>query len=202
LPAQDLPACLVKLEDGAATHRPQPEEFQMSARNLLIAASVIATGFAGGLALAQPAPGTTPPAAPHMPMQHAQQPHPVPGQFIEGRLAFLKTELKLSAQQQPLFDKLADEMRASTKAMQERHAQRQQASAQTPAPLSALEKLERRSTAMKEMAAAQDRYLAAFRPLYQSLSDEQKKTADLLFAHAGGPDGAMGPMKQRMMRHH
>lgn len=169
----------------------------MSARNLLIAASVIATGFAGGLALAQPAPHQ--PGAPGV--AHAQRAdRPVPGQFIEGRIAFLKTELKLTAQQQPLFDKLADEMRTGAKAMQERHAQRQQASATTPpASASALEKLERRSAMMKEMTAAQDRYLAAFRPLYQSLSDEQKKTADQLFAHAGGPGGKM---QHRMLRHH
>jgi hypothetical protein len=175
------------------------QEFAMSARNLIIAASVIATGFAGGLALAQPSPGPSAPA-PHM--EHTQQPRPVPGQFIEGRIAFLRTELKLSAQQTPLFDTLANEMRAGAKTMQERHAQRQQASATTPAPLSALEKLERRSAAMKEMTAAQDRYLAAFRPLYQSLSDEQKKTADQLFAQAGGPDGAMGKMDHGPMRRH
>lgn len=159
----------------------------MSARNLLIAASVIATGFAGGLALAQPAaqqPGA--PAAAHV--QRADR--PAPGRFIEGRIAFLKTELKLTAQQTPLFDKLADEMRASAKVMQERHAQRQQASATTPpAPASALDKLERRATAMKEMTAAQDRYLAAFRPLYQSLSAEQKQTADQLFAQHGHMGG-------------
>jgi len=166
----------------------------MSARNLLIAASVIATGFAGGIALAQPAaqqPGA--PAAAHV--QRADR--PAPGRFIEGRIAFLKTELKLTAQQMPLFDKLADEMRTGAKAMQERHALRQQASA-TTAPASALEKLERRSTAMKEMTAAQDRYLAAFRPLYQSLSAEQKQTADQLFAKGhGGPGG-----KHRAHKHH
>lgn len=170
----------------------------MSARNLLIAASVIATGFAGGIALAQPAPQPGAPAAAHA--QRAanhDQTRAVPGQFIEGRIAFLKAELKLTAQQTPLFDKLADEMRAGAKTMQERHAQRQQASATTTAPQSALEKLEHRSTAMKEMTAAQDRYLAAFRPLYQSLSDDQKKTADLLFARGGHPGG-----KHRMHKSH
>lgn len=171
----------------------------MSARNLVLAASVIATGFAGGLALAQPAQqsGPQPGSPPHAQMQHAEQ--RTPGRFIEGRIAFLRTELKLTAQQQPLFDRLADELRASTKAMQERHAQRQQASAQA---VSALDKLEQRSAAMKEMTATQDRFLAAFRPLYQSLSDEQKKTADQLFAKGGGMggDGMMGG--RHGSRHH
>lgn len=173
----------------------------MSARNLLIAASVLATGFAGGLALAQPAGPAPQPGAPHA--QHA-----APGRFIEGRIAFLRTELKLTPQQTPLFDTLANEMRSSAKAMQEHHAQRQQAnaqkaSAQTPAPVTALDKLEWRSAMMKEAVAAQDRYLTAFRPLYQSLTEEQKQTADQLFAHdaMGGPMGK-GMMGGRGPRHH
>lgn len=172
----------------------------MSARNLLIAASVIATGFAGGLALAQPGSTTGPqPGAPAMHAHAGENARHMPGRFIEGRIAFLKAELKLTAEQQPLFDKLADEMRTSAKTMQERHGEHQQASGTAGAPLSALEKLERRSVMMKEMTAAQDRYLAAFRPLYQSLSDDQKKSADELFAHAGGPGGKM---HHRGARHH
>jgi hypothetical protein len=153
----------------------------MSARNLLIAASVIATGFAGGLALAQPAQQPAPPA------QAQTVDRPAPGRFIEGRIAFLRTELKLTPQQQPLFDRLADEMRSTAKTMQEHHALRHQASA--PASASVLEKLEQRSAMMKDAVAAQERYLAVFRPLYQSLTDEQKKTAEQLFAHGGGMGG-------------
>lgn len=167
----------------------------MSARHLLIAASVIATGFAGGVAMAQPSPNPAAPqgTAPHAQHQTQRADRPAPGRFIEGRLAFLKTELKLTAQQQPLFDKLADEMRTTAKAMQERHAQMQQASASAKST-SALDKLEKRSAVMKDVTAAQDRYLAVFRPFYQSLSDEQKKTADQLFAR-GGPlgHGQRGP---------
>jgi periplasmic protein CpxP/Spy len=167
------------------------QEPVMSIRNALIAASVVAAGFGGGLAFAQPAPQPgSPPHAMHQ-QQHAER--PVPGKYIEGRLAFLKTELKLTSAQQPLFDKLADEMRTGAKAMQEHHAQRQQASATPATEPSALEKLEKRQAAMKEMTAAQDRYLAAFRPFYQSLSPEQKKTADELFAKGpGGHEPRMG----------
>lgn len=169
----------------------------MSIGNALIAASVVAAGFGGGLAFAQPAPQPNMQPGAQPPAMHQQQraERPAPGKYIEGRIAFLKTELKLTSAQQPLFDKLADEMRAGAKAMQDHHAQRQQASATTPAaPLSALDKLEKRQAMMKEMTAAQDRYLAAFRPFYQSLSPEQKKTADDLFAKGpvGGPAGPMG----------
>jgi len=159
----------------------------MSIRNALIAASVVAAGFGSGLAFAQPAPqpGAQPPA-----MHQPRAERPAPGKYIEGRIAFLKTELKLTSAQQPLFDKLADEMRTGAKAMAEKHeARHQQTSAPAAAP-NALEKLEQRQAAMKDFTAAQDRYLAAFRPLYQSLSPEQKKTADDLFAK--GPGGFNG----------
>src|SRR3546814_12223436 len=62
------------------------------------------------------------------PMQHRQHAgHPAPGQFIEGRIAFLRTELKVTSQQQPLFDTLADEMRGTAKAMAARHEAMKQA---------------------------------------------------------------------------
>lgn len=179
----------------------------MSVRNLLIAASVIATGFAGGLALAQPNPQAGPmgsgPRGPGQQMQ-MQADQAGPARFIEGRIAFLRTELKLTAAQQPLFDTLANEMRTSATAMQSRfEAHRQQASAQQPVQLSAVERLEQRQAMMKEMVAAQDRYLAALKPLYQSLSDEQKKTADTLLARGmGGPGMSQGMMGKHGFRHH
>lgn len=176
----------------------------MSVRNLLIATSVIATGFAGGLALAQPntqpgpmGPGSMGPG-PHGQHMQMQADQAGPARFIEGRIAFLRTELKLTAAQQQLFDTLANEMRASATTMQARfEAHRQQASAQQPVQLSAVERLEQRQAMMKEMVTAQDRYLAALKPLYQSLSDEQKNTADTLLAkgmggHGMGKHGMMG----------
>lgn len=157
-------------------------------RRPFLAATLIAASLgAAPLALAQPAPGADAPQ--HRMMKHDQRAErPAPGRFIEGRLAFLRTELKLTPQQQPLFDKVADEMRASAKSMAEKHeARRQQASADKP---TALDRLEQRQALMKEVVAAQERYLAAFRPFYQSLNAEQQKTADELFAK--GPGGMMG----------
>lgn len=154
-------------------------------RPLLAATLLAATLGAAPLALAQPAAD-----APQMQRHRAE--HAAPGRFIEGRIAFLRTELKLTAEQQPLFDKLADEMRASAKAMEARHAERQK-DGKPAKPASALERMERRNAMMKEASAASDRFLAAFKPLYAALSDEQKKTADLLFNRHGG---------QLRMKHH
>lgn len=152
-------------------------------RRLLLAAALFAAGFtAAPLALAQPASSHD---MPHSMRVHARGDHGGPARFIEGRLAFLQTELKLTPEQQPLFDQLADEMRATAQTMQARHAERK-AETDKDKPASALERLERRNAMMKEASAAGERFLQAFKPLYESLSDEQKKTADQLFSRHGG----------------
>jgi hypothetical protein len=161
----------------------------------LFAAALVAAALGGGAFAAAPAvfaqatPTAADQAAPKpMPQHHASR--PVPGQFVEGRIAFLRTELKVTPQQQPLFDKLADEMRATAKAMAERRTAMK--TADHHGPVSSLERLERRNAMMKTVAADSDRFLAAYKPFYESLSDGQKKTADLLFARFGGMGGPGG----------
>jgi hypothetical protein len=168
----------------------------MSKFRPLLAATLVAATLGGAAVVAAPAvfAQATPPAAdqtmPPKPL-HQRAERPAPGQFIEGRIAFLRTELKLTPQQQPLFDKLADEMRATAKAMTDRRAAMQTADHR---PLSSLERLERRSAMMKVAAADSDRFLTAYKPFYESLTDAQKKTADQLFSRfgMGGPGGHPG----------
>lgn len=166
----------------------------MSVYSPLFAATLLAA--VAGTAPA-PAQTQTQPASDHQLRTERRDDHaarPAPGRFIEGRLAFLRTELKLTEAQQPLFEKLADEMRATAKATAARHAERR--SNPKAGPASAVEKMERRNAMMKQVSAASDRFLEAFRPFYASLSEEQKKTADLLFARHGGKRHHHG------MRHH
>ena len=158
----------------------------MSVYSPLFAATLLAA-IAGTAPAAQAQPATDQVKI----EQHVER--PAPGRFIEGRLAFLRTELKLTEAQLPLFERLADEMRAGAKAMEARHAERK--ARDKTQPVSAVERLERRSTVMKEVSAASERFLTALKPLYASLSDEQKKTADLLFARHGGG-------YHHRMRHH
>jgi hypothetical protein len=177
----------------------------MSKSRPLLAAALVAATL-GGAALtaapvvfAQSAPAAADQTAPMPPRHHAER--PLPGQFIEGRIAFLRTELKVTPQQQPLFDKLADEMRTTAKAMAARHeAMQAEFKKADHRPVSSLERLERRSAMMKEAAASSDRFLATYKPFYESLSDTQKKTADLLFARfaggMGGPGGHHGMMRR------
>lgn len=129
---------------------------------------------------------------------------------IDGRLAFLKAELKITPAQEPqwaAYEKVMRENAAATKARfetmrAEREKAREEAKAQgkdrpeIKRP-NAVERMERMQAFGKERLEHQAKVLDAFKPLYASLSDEQKKTADELFAHRGGHRGH-GP---RMGRH-
>ena len=103
---------------------------------------------------------------------------------VEGRLAFLKTELKITDAQLPLWNAVADAIRANTKTMGGM-AEGMIGSMQTgtlPDKLAAREKL---ITAHLE---ALRKFKAALDPLYAALSDDQKKTADEVLI---GPMGMM-----------
>lgn len=160
----------------------------MSVYSPLFAATLLAA-IAGTAPAAQAQPATGQAQVGQHVERHA------PGRFIEGRLAFLRTELKLTEAQMPLFDRLSDEMRARARTMAARHAERKaQAKAQ---PVSAVERLEKRNAVMKAASAAGERYLDALKPLYASLSDEQKQVADQLLGSRHG-----GRKHHHGMRHH
>jgi hypothetical protein len=104
---------------------------------------------------------------------------------VEGRIAFLKAELKITDAQQPLWNPLADVMRANAKRMADMpHGMGMMGSAATlPDKLAMHEKM---------MTAHLDglrKLQAAVEPLYSALGADQKKTADELMI---GPMGMMG----------
>lgn len=104
-----------------------------------------------------------------------------PGRHVEGRIAFLKAELKITDSQAPLFERVAQAMRDNVKEMAQLRDQRR---ADRDKPKSAVESLETRARFGEIRMQQTQRFLAAFKPLYTDLSDEQKKTADgLLGGH-------------------
>jgi hypothetical protein len=107
---------------------------------------------------------------------------------VEGRLAFLKTELKITDAQLPLWNAVADAIRANAKSMSEMMSGDMMGSSQTTATL--LEKLALREKMMTTHLEALRRLKAAVDPLYAALSPEQKKSADELL---------IGPMGMGMM---
>jgi hypothetical protein len=167
----------------------------MSSRRPLYAAALagaVLVSGAVGFAVAQPAPPAPPPGV-GQGMQghhgHFGRAAFQPGRHIEGRIAFLKTELKITEAQTPAFNAFADVLRANAKAMDEKFAQLH---ADRDKPASAIERLERRSQMMKQGAEASQKLLDAAKPLYAQLSDEQKATADELLSRGG---------HRMMMRH-
>ena len=102
-----------------------------------------------------------------------------PTRHIEGRIAFLKAELKITDSQAPLFERVAQAMRDNAKAMRDAYERRR---GDRDKPRTAVESLQARVSAGQSRIEQTQRFLAAFTPLYDSLSDEQKKTADELLA--------------------
>lgn len=152
----------------------------MTTRKQLMTGLVLA-GLAlsgSGLTAAALAQNATPPAAP------AQQaaPHRHHGDHIEGRIAFLQTELKITPAQQAQWDRVAAAMRSNSQAM---HQAFEGMRANRATPQNAVQRLEARAQFATLRTQADQRFLEAFKPLYASLSDQQKQGADELFAHHG-----------------
>src|SRR5437868_2827142 len=97
------------------------EDHHVSAENLCLTRADTGSGRVAGTsaaARARPRPGAgTPggsmPGMGSMPMMAAMAGH------VEGRLAFLKTELKITDAQLPLWNAVADAIRANVKSMGE-----------------------------------------------------------------------------------
>jgi periplasmic protein CpxP/Spy len=95
----------------------------------------------------------------------------------EARIAYVKAELKITPAQQAAFDRYAQVIRdnaaATQKAFQDMRGQRGQHK-----DMSAIERVEQRAKMAQIRDQQQQQYLGAFRPLYASLSPDQKKVAD------------------------
>ncbi len=117
---------------------------------------------------------------------------PMMAQRGEQRLERLHADLKINAQQEPLWQAFADKTKAEMgKGMQ---AMR---SSPADAKLSAPERMEKMQAMMKERLAAMEGVNDSFKRLYAGLSDEQKAAADMHFNRMGmrgrNGMGRMGP---------
>jgi hypothetical protein len=111
-------------------------------------------------------------------------------EHVEGRIAFLKTELKITDAQMPQWTAFADALRANARQMSEMCSSMMQGGMRGDAGVSALDRLDRMEKMMTAMTEAVKATKAALAPLYAALTDEQKKMADRLMR---GPMG-MGRM--------
>lgn len=161
----------------------------------------VASAIAAGAEHEQhhPGPDATAPTRPEMPMrlmpENSGMPMPSMMQMmmgengmsshVEGRIAFIKAELKITDAQQPLWKAVADAMRSNAKAMAElpNHSAMTRPGNTLPDELATQEKM---------MAAHLDglhKLRSALAPLYAALSPDQKTTADQLMVSPIGMTG-------------
>ena len=101
---------------------------------------------------------------------------------VEGRLAFLKTELEITDAQLPQWDKFAAALRDNSKAME---AMMPGGTAGTAGSATLPDRLAMREKMMAAHLDALRKLTNAVTPLYAAFSVEQKKTADDLIAPMG-----------------
>lgn len=102
---------------------------------------------------------------------------------VEGRLAFLRAELKITPAQEAPWNKFADAVRAAAKTMQAAMKPMAPAAAH---PKSAVDRMAHHEAALAARLEATRLVKTAFEPLYAALGDEQKKLADTLVGDAIG----------------
>lgn len=114
----------------------------------------------------------------------AERARPLPGERIEARLAYAKAALKITPAQETQWNALAEVLRKHARAMDERVTARRAAGTPAQAP-SAIDRLQQRQEMMQAASARMTEVLEVAKPLYASLSDEQKKEADTLLNRGG-----------------
>ena len=188
---------------------PRPAFARVFAGSILAATLTSAAVLAAPLTLA-PDHGTSSPSHQAIPVQMHQGHHAGLGwsdrdgrpgaservDRVEGRVAFLKAELKITDAQAKFWEPVAKAMRDQSAALKALHEQRpQRTQAERDRALSAPEVLARReeetnlhAKVLAAQAAGQKQFATVFVSLYNQMSDEQKKTADsLLNRHGRGP---------------
>jgi protein CpxP len=153
-----------------------------------IFATIAAVGIMGAGALAIAQPGGNCDGRMGM-MSGMRQANFDPGARAEQRLTQLKTDLKLTTAQEPAWQAFAEKAKAEAgKGFQAMRETTQDLS------LSAPERMARKTELMKQRVAAMESVNASFTKLYDSLSVDQKRVADIHAARMGqgGRHGRMG----------
>jgi len=139
------------------------------------------------LALATSASADTMPAAQSKPLAttHASMPM---GQHVEARIKTLHDKLNITSDQEEAWANVASAMRDNETAFKAMIDEREKGSAN----MTAVDDLASYQKLMQAHADNAQKVLDAFQPLYESMSDAQKKNADAVF---GDFEGKMGSKK-------
>jgi Spy/CpxP family protein refolding chaperone len=129
-------------------------------------------------ALAQTAPGPASSTVAPGEARHHLTERMMPGQLVDGRIAFLKAELKITPTEETQWQQVAAAMHENAKALDQTIATVRQ----SRSTMDAVQRLELREQFAKVRADNDARLLAAFKPLYATLSPEQQQVANKLLA--------------------
>lgn len=118
--------------------------------------------------------------------------------LLDGRIAMIKASLKLTPEQLKLWEPVEAKMRANFTTRQQAREERRQKwtefrgksreerrASRPPLP----DRLDRASQRLTERAAEMKDYAEALRPLYASLSEEQKAVANVVLGREGRGHG-------------
>ena len=138
--------------------------------------SVAVVGLMPALAQTTPAPANSS-AAQSEAHHHAVQ-RMLPDQLVDGRIAFLKAELKITPAQETQWQQVAGAMHENANSLD----QAIKTARQDRGSMDAVQRIALREQFAKVRAENDARLLAAFKPLYASLSPEQQQVANQLVA--------------------
>jgi periplasmic protein CpxP/Spy len=135
---------------------------------------VTAVGLTPAFAQTAPGPANSGPAQSEVHHQHAER--MLPGRLVDGRIAFLKAELKITPAQETQWQEVAAAMRDNASSLDQAIT----TARQNRGPMDAIQRLEARAQFARLHADNDARLLAAVKPLYASLSPEQQEMANEL----------------------
>ena len=161
--------------------------------NKLILAALVSAGLAASVpqALAQTAGVEGGPQARHSmhEQHHGQRAFSSPTDRVEARLAYLKTALKITGDQEAAWNAYADvrrkQARDASQRMEAFRSKMAEAQKGPRAQPTAIERLERRQAMLSAASTRLNETLTATKPLYAALSADQRKVADELLAPRG-----------------
>jgi len=147
-------------------------------RTPLLAAALLTSVTA--LALSPASAQTAPPAANSGTAQSQARHHArmLPGQLVDGRIAFLRAELKITPAQETQWQQVATAMRENANTLDQTIS----TAREQRGTMDAVQRLTLREQFAKVRADNDARLLTAFKPLYTSLSAEQQQIANNLVA--------------------
>ncbi len=163
-----------------------------SALSRVLAVTALCGGLAFSLPVSAATDTTTGPAITNSGTGHHHHMHKEMEQNIETRISTLHDKLKITPEQETQWTDVAQAMRDNESAIKALIEARHQ-SATT---MTAVEDLESYQKIAQSHVDGLGKVIAAFEPLYDAMSDEQKKNADDVFGHFEGHRGDMGGMKK------